>query len=185
MPSAGAARLFWLSARIQRVLFDKEVDTQALCTTESEPESPSKLTSGMITAAATLTGNDAALAEHKIRDATNAVHECLGDEKRLRPDQSIGGEGRRACMKESITQLSSPCFVALMKVVTAPMTPPPDYPGTAKSIRLVNLRSVQYCELTFSMPNCRKGSPTLGCGPRAARTTRSPSSRMIDQVGKQ
>ena len=117
--------------------------------TSNKGPGPGKSTFRMITAAALLAGSGAALAEHKLLDAVDVVYHCVGDVKRLCSDQIIGGEGLRACMKDNITQLSSPCFEALMTVVTAGMTPPPDYAATAKKMRFNDLRGVQYCELNF------------------------------------
>jgi len=110
---------------------------------------PVRLVFGVITAVALLAGSSAVLAESNIMDDVDVVTHCVGDVERLCADQIIGGEGLGACMKGNITQLSSPCFGALMKVVTAGMTPPPDYAATAQKMRFDDLRGVQYCELNF------------------------------------
>lgn len=108
-----------------------------------------KSTVAIIAAAAILVGSGAALAKSKIMDVLDVVRACTGDVKQHCADQIVGGEGLRACMKDNLTQLSAPCFEALMKVMTAGMKPPPDYAATAKMMRFDDLRDVRYCELNL------------------------------------
>lgn len=108
-----------------------------------------KINFKVIAATALLLSGGAVQADSKIVDAIDVVYECAGDVKRLCADQIVGGDGLKACMKGNMTLLSEPCFEALMTVVTAGMTPPPDYAAAAKMMRFDNLRAVQYCELNF------------------------------------
>lgn len=100
-------------------------------------------------AAAFLAVGSAAHAESKIVDGIDAVEACFGDVKTLCKGNIIGGEGVKACIKDNLTQLSDPCFEALMTVVTAGMKQPPDYGASAKRMLFEDLRDVQYCELNF------------------------------------
>lgn len=79
----------------------------------------------------------------------DVVRSCFGDVKRLCSDNIVRGEGLKSCMKDNMTQLSGPCFEALMTVATAGMKQPPDYGATATNMRFDDLRGVNYCELNF------------------------------------
>lgn len=104
---------------------------------------------GIMTVAVLLATGGTALAEDKIVEVEEVVRNCFGDIRNFCLDDIIGGSGLKACMKDNMTQLSEPCFEALMTMVTAGMPKPPDYVKTAKSMRFDNLRGVQYCELNF------------------------------------
>ncbi len=100
-------------------------------------------------AAALLMTTGAAFAESKIVEGIDIVRACFGDVKKLCAGNIIGGEGIKTCIKDNMTELSDPCFEAVMTVMTAGMKQPPDFGATAKRMRFDNLRGTQYCELNF------------------------------------
>jgi hypothetical protein len=58
------------------------------------------------------------------------------------------GEGRiKACIKDKLTQLSPPCFDAILTAVAAEKEPVPDDSATAEVKRFENLRGMRYCEI--------------------------------------
>lgn len=103
---------------------------------------------GLALAASLLTGS-VAMAENKLVEGVGIIHACFGDVKKLCSGNIIGGEGIKACVKDNLTDLSDPCFEAIMTVMTAGMVQPLDYGATAKNMRFDNLRGMQYCEFNL------------------------------------
>lgn len=117
-----------------------------------------KKTLGFITVAALFVVSSLALAESKLGELEDVAEACFGDVKEYCLDDIIGGTGLKTCMKDNMTQLSEPCFEALMTMVTAGMPKPKDYAATAKRMTFENLRGVQYCELNFMYADLKNGT---------------------------
>ncbi len=93
-----------------------------------------------------------AIAEDRLMEGLTIVRECFGDIKRV-CSGVVPGEGRiKACVKEKLTQLSPPCFDALVSALATNLEPPADW-GPKKVMRFNNLRGVRYCELNFIYPD--------------------------------
>ena len=99
----------------------------------------------VIATAVILASGGTALAESKVVEVAEVVHACFGDVKKLCSGNIVGGDGLKACMKDNLNGLSDPCFEALMTVMTAGMTPPPDYAAMAEPMRFDKLRGLAGC----------------------------------------
>ena len=78
---------------------------------------------GLALGAALLLVSSAAMAQTKQQEAKVIAHACGGDIDRLCPGVPPG-EGRiKACMKAHVSQLSAPCFDAMMGAVAAEKEP--------------------------------------------------------------
>jgi len=88
-----------------------------------------------------------AMAQEGLMEGLKIVRACVGDVERLCLGV-VPGEGRiKACIKEKLTQLSPPCFDALLTAIAAEKEPPPGYATTATVRRFNNLRGMRYCEV--------------------------------------
>ena len=88
-----------------------------------------------------------AIAQEGLMEGLRIVRACAGDVERLCAGV-VPGEGRiKACIKEKLTQLSPPCFDALLTAIAAEKEPPPGYAATATVRRFNNLRGMRYCEV--------------------------------------
>ncbi len=88
-----------------------------------------------------------AITEDRLIEGFKIIRACAGDVERL-CSGIMPGDGRiKACVKDKLTQMSLPCFDALVSAIAANKEPPPDFAKGATVKRYDNLRGMRYCEV--------------------------------------
>ncbi len=88
-----------------------------------------------------------AVAQERLIEGFKIIRACAGDVERLCGGIKPGDGRIKACVKDKLTQMSPPCFDALVGAIVANKEPPPDYAKTATVKRFDNLRGMRYCEV--------------------------------------
>ena len=102
-------------------------------------------TIGLIAGALLLATGGIASAESRLAEGVDIARACAGDVRKLCAD--VGLRDVKACIKDKLTELSAPCFDAILTAVTAGKEAPPDDSATAQVQRFDGLRGMRYCEI--------------------------------------
>lgn len=103
-----------------------------------------------------LAGALPAIAQTGLEADLRAAASCVEDVGRLCADALGSKEGIRGCVKDNITNLSQPCFDAMLAKYAE--SPSADFAATATPMSFEGLRGVRYCELNFIYPDLQTGS---------------------------